>query len=206
MSQDVPKPILFDAFGSIVCEDLLGRQDAFFAELANNPSDVGYEIIYTNEKSHRAFVHRLRANFFVRRFDRDRLKFVLAKPKPAQPVSGEFWRVPLGAEPPAYEPADQELPDATRPFIFGMNSSENVCPSFSPDLFAKLIVDNPGSRARLVIYGPTSSWRKSTAVEELELLTQYTELSKDRVEFYFVHRPREAYTETEYWYLPPRTK
>ena len=98
------------------------------------------------------------------------------------------------------------MPDVTRPFIFGTNFSENVCPSFSADLFAELILDNPGSRARVVIYGPTSSWRLSTANEELELMTRDTHLPKDRIEFYFVRRPGVSYTETEYWYIPARVR
>ena len=204
--QDVPKAVLVDEFGSIVCEDLLGRQDAFFAELSNNPSDMGYEIIYSNEKKSDAFVRRLRANLFIRQFDRTRVRIILAKAKVGSPVSGAFWRVPPGAAPPQYEAIESMASDPTRPFVFGTNFSENVCPSFSADLFAQLILDHPRSRGRLVIYGPTSPWRQLTADEELKMMMDYTKLPKNRIEFYFVHRPNLSYTMTEYWYLPPRKK
>lgn len=205
-SQDARKAILVDEFGSIGCDDMLGRQDAFFAELSRNPSDIGYAIIYSTEKKAEAFVRRLRANLFTRGFDQTRIRIILSKPKVDSSVSGAFWRVPPGAEPPPYEAIELKVPDVTRPFIFGTNFSENVCPSFSADLFAELILDNPGSRARVVIYGPTSNWRRSTANEELELMTRGTQLPKDRIEFYFVRRRGVFYTETEYWYIPPRVR
>jgi len=204
--QDTPKAILVDEFGSIACADMLGRQDAFFAELSSNPMDTGYAIIYSNEEKSEALVRRLRANLFMRQFDRTRVQIVLAKSKDGSPVSGSFWRVPPGAEPPPFESIELKTPDATKPFIFGVSFSESDCPSFSPDLFAQLVLDHPGARARLVVYGPTSAWRQSTADEEYQQLMQYTKLPKDRVEFYFVHRPGEPLSWTEYWYLPPRKK
>jgi hypothetical protein len=204
--QESSKPILLDEFDSIDCENLLGRQDAFFAELSRNPSDIGYAIIYANEKRSEAYVRRLRAHLFIRQFDRTRVRIVLAKPKVESPVSGAFWRVPPGAAPPPYEEIELKASDVTRPFVYATNFSENVCPSFSADLFAQLILDNPRSRARVVIFGSKSSWRQSTANEELELMTQSTKLPKDRIEFYFVHRPGMFHTMTEYWYIPGRKK
>lgn len=76
--QDAPKAILIDEFGSIACEDLLGRQDAFFAELSRNPSDIGYAIVYSSEKKAEAFVRRLRANIFNRGFDQTRIRIILS--------------------------------------------------------------------------------------------------------------------------------
>ena len=44
--QEKPKAELIDEFGNITCEDLIARQDNLIALLQNDPTAVGYVVIY----------------------------------------------------------------------------------------------------------------------------------------------------------------
>lgn len=201
-AQEPPKAILVDEFDSISCEDLLGRQDYFLSELSKNPQDNGYAIIYDSGRNPKGFVKFLNASLYTRRFDRSRIQVILSKGSDKY-TNGRFWRAPPGADLPKFDEIATSLPDLSKPFLFGTEFSENVCPSFSRDLFSKLINENPGSYARTVIIGPSWSLRKSTADDELEMF-EHLGLPKNKIKFYFIHRPKLAFTETEYWYIPPR--
>ena len=203
-TQELPKAVLVDEFGAVSCEDLLSRQDYFLSELSKHPEDKGFAIVYADGRNPKGFVKFLTASLFMRQFDRNRMRIVLAQGK-GDETNGRFWRMPTSAEIPSNDQIPENQFDLTKPFLYGQGFSENVCPSFSPDLFAELILNNPGSRARLVIAGPTSFWRQSTADEELETFERYTKLPKSRIEFYFVHGTP-PYTSTEYWYLPPKKR
>ena len=203
-SQEPPKAVLVDEFGNITCEDLLGRQDYFLSELSKNPQDIGYAIIYSSGRNPQGFVKFLAANMYMRRFDRSRLQIVLSKGTSVD-TSGQFWRIPPGAQLPKFDPVTQPVPNLTKPFLFGTDFSENVCPSFSPDLLAKLISENPGSYARIVISGPTWFWRKAGTQETLEWF-KYSSLDKNRMKFFYIHRPQLQFIETEYWYIPAKNK
>lgn len=204
--QEPPKSVLFDEFGNITCEDLLARNDAFLIELANNPQDIGYVILYSNARNPKGFVRFLEASLFMRRFDRSRIEIGLSSSGGDGDVQGAFWRVPPGATPPVFDKIEIPGPDTSKPFIAGTNFTDNVCPSFSADKYAKLILDTPGSRGRLVIFGPSSLWRRTAAEEELEMFRRHTQLPRNRIELYFVHTSEHSYATTEYWYIPAKKR
>ncbi|MEP6705172.1 MAG: hypothetical protein ABJB34_10245 [Acidobacteriota bacterium] len=206
LAQESPKAVLVDEFGNISCEDLLARNDYFLTQLSNNPQDVGYAIIYANGRNPKAFLRYVEASLFTRQCDRSRIKIILVSNGNNGDVVGAFWRVPPGAPAPVYDRVEVPGPDLAKSFIVGRTFTENVCPSFSPDLYAKLVLDNPGSLARVVISGPSVRWRLSAAREELEMLRRYTKLPRNRIKFYFVHTNDDSNATNEYWYIPRKKR
>ncbi|MBK9165173.1 MAG: hypothetical protein IPM21_14925 [Acidobacteria bacterium] len=204
LGQETPKAVLFDEFGDVQCGDLLARLDAFIVELQNNPGDRGYVLISEANRNPRAFQRMVEASIFTRRFDRERISIVLVGNEMGS--ENQFWRVPLGADAPAFKPIALPEPDLTKPFRYGGEHSETICPTFSLDLFAKLILDNPGSMARVVIVGPTVSSRLQTAKDVRETFERYTKLPADRISFYYVHRKEYWLWETEYWFIPAKRR
>ena len=204
LGQETPKAVLVDEFGFLQCGDLLARLDAFMVELQNNPSDRGYVLISEAKRYPKAFQRIVETSIFTRRFDRERISIVLVGKEMGS--EGQFWRVPLGADAPAFKPTALPEPDLTKPFRYGSDDRVGICPTFSPDLFAKLILDNPGSMARVVIAGPTVSSRLQTAKDVRETFERYTKLPADRISFYYLHRPEEWIWETEYWFIPAKRR
>lgn len=200
-----PKAVLVDEFGHLPCGDLKARTDTFLAELGQNPTDVGYVIVSRSAGNPNSTRKIIRANIFSRQFDRNRIQIRVA---PSSTSGGtQFWRVPAGSEPPQSNEFENENRDFSRAFLFGRSERHDwagVCPTFTPEYYADLILQNPGSKARLVILGPTSNSRQSVADHELDILLRYTKLLRENIEFYFFHRPNLSYTETEYWYIPAK--
>lgn len=202
--QATPQAVLVDEFGRIGCNEFLARLDAFMVELHNNPGDKGYFLISEDTRNPRAFQRMVEASIFTRRFDRERISVAIVSKEIG--AGSQLWRVPLGAEAPAFKPIARPEPDLTKPFKYGSDDSIGICPTFSPDLFAKLILDNPGSKARVVIAGRTVRSRLQMAKGVREILESYTKLPADRISFYYVHRPDEWLWETEYWFIPAKRR
>lgn len=204
-SQVPPKATLVDEFGHVPCEDLKARTDTFLAELGQNPADLGYVILSRSAGNPNVTRQIIRANIFTRQFDRNRLQIRLV---PGSASGGtQFWRVPAGSEPPQSNEFENEVRDFSRAFLFGRSERHDlagVCPTFSPEYYADLILQNSGSKGRLVIFGPTSHSRQSVADHEMDILLRYTKLVRENIELYFFHRPNVSYTETEYWYIPAK--
>src|SRR5688500_4965970 len=95
--QESPKPILVDEFDSVPCGDLLGRTDSFFAELLKHPADAGYVFIFPNAKNPKGYRAWINANTYYRRFDRNRLKIVIASRPSGTATAAQFWRVQSGS-------------------------------------------------------------------------------------------------------------
>lgn len=204
LGQETPKAVLVDEFGNLQCGDVLARLDAFMVELQNNPGDSGYVLISEAKRNPRAFQKVVETSFYMRRFDRERISIVIVGNEIG--AGSQFWRVPLGADAPAFKPIALPEPDLTKPFMYGSDDRVGICPTFSPDLFAKLILDNPGSMARVVIAGPTVSSRLQTAKDVRDTFEHSTKLPTDRISFYYVHRKEEWLWETEYWFLPAKRR
>ena len=200
--------VLIDEFGDVSCEDLKARTDSFLTDLNHKPADLGVVMLSDSTRLPAELTKRIiQANLFSRQFDRDRIQFRF-RPK-AVSSSTQFWRVPAGAQTPASEVFKDPNRDLSKPFLFGQSERHDlagICPTFSPEVFADLITNQPDSRARLVIFGPTAALRRKAADSELEIFLRYTELSKRQIEFYFVPRPDWDYTMTEYWYIPAKKK
>src|SRR5436190_12283192 len=200
--QEPPKAVSVDEFSKIPCEDVKGRTDNFLAELNTNIVDSGVVII-ARSKSSQDTKRIITAHLFNVRFDRSRIS--IRHSEQSSSHGTQFWRVPPGVDAPNSSIFEEPNRDFSKAFVFGYSERDDlagICPTFSPEDFADLIRNNPGSKARLVIFGPSSSSRRAVAFDEIEILRRYTKLLRGQIEIYFVHRPNLDYTETEYWYIP----
>lgn len=200
-AQEPPKAILADEFGAISCEELLAKQDLFFSELASNPQDHGYVIFFLGGKNPKGFLKIATANLYLRRFDRERLKIVLAESKNRH-TDGEFWSVPPGAQPPHFIEVRPVSQDFSKAFVFGEHTEDNVCPAFIPKLYADSIKDHPGSYGKIIVSGPGWRSRKQYADSEIERFENEFGLPRQRLRYHFVHRKGAVLTEAEYWFIP----
>ena len=96
-SQESPKAVLIDEFGSIGCEDLSGRLDVFLNELNSKPNSKGYVVISTNPDVAARLAWRER---FIdgyaryRRFDENRILIVRGILQ--EPIQTQMWVIPQG--------------------------------------------------------------------------------------------------------------
>jgi hypothetical protein len=205
-AQEPPKAVLVDEFENIPCEDVKARTDNFLAELSTNAADAGVVVIAPSKNTQ--YTKRIiAAHMFSRRFDRSRINIRSSEQSSAHGT--QFWRVPIGATAPDSIKFDEPTRDFSKAFVYGNSERDEtagICSTFSPEDFADLIMNNPSSKARLVIFGPNSSSPQLIANDELEMFQKYTALKRNQIQLYFVHRPNLQYAETEYWYIPPRKK
>lgn len=93
-----------DEFGELDLEDELGRWDTFFAELQNNPTHLGFILIYIDSEDTRDSgmdrVSRVIKHAEFRKFDKSRLEFGISRAKDKRT---QYWRIPEGGD---YPPCD----------------------------------------------------------------------------------------------------
>lgn len=95
-----PEPILVDEFGKLSNDEIRAKLDIFFAELANNPTDMGYVINYGTSREIAARERLITNHITFRRFDRSRITMVSGGTSPTGEVNTRLYRVPQGADNP----------------------------------------------------------------------------------------------------------
>jgi len=204
VAQELPKAILVDEFSVISCEDLLARTDVLFAQLIQHPDHTGLVLISRKAQNSRGFREFITATFYLRPFDRERIK-ILEVSSLAE-SSGQFWRLPPGAVSPYYEKTPEPVQDMSKPYVFGYESEERVCPSFVPELYANLLKEHPRSFGKIVVRG--NSWRSRQSLGDyyLDKLRSDFGLSTNQFRIYYIHRPNKPLTEAEFWFVPANDK
>jgi hypothetical protein len=97
--QEKAEAVLIDEFSSMPCDEFLARIDQFFTDLNNNPSSMGYFVIYPEKISARKaipYVNWINAQLALRKFDESRYIIIQGEKRDEQKI--EFWRVPPGSE------------------------------------------------------------------------------------------------------------
>ncbi len=95
-----PQPYLVDEFGALPNDDVRGRLDSFFAEMANNPNNQGYIINYGSDREIAARERLITNHMNLRREDRTRYTLVRGGDT-GEGVKTKLYRIPPGAENPA---------------------------------------------------------------------------------------------------------
>ena len=201
--QAKPKAVLVDEFDEIPCGDLLGRTEAFFAELMRFPSDTGYVNIPSSRKRPDATKIFIRANVYMRRFDASRLRIVINSETPTN--LAQFWRIPAGADSPKFSEVPDQPRDFSKPFIFGQADENGVCPSFIPNDFIEMVKSHPGSHGRMVVRGNTRRARRSLAENFLPHLLSKQGLTKEQLRVHYVPGSTNL-AEVEFWFIPAKQK
>jgi hypothetical protein len=97
----LPQPVQIDEFGVMPADDIRGRLDTFFAELANNPNNQGYIIIYGTDREIAARERLITNHIAFRNFDRSRITIVRGGTHESGTVYTKLYRIPPGADNPA---------------------------------------------------------------------------------------------------------
>lgn len=91
---------LIDEFGRLPNDDIRGRLDTFFAELANNPGHRGYIINYGTPAQVTARERLIRSHITLRRVDPSIITLVNGGASPSGEPTTKLYRVPPGADNP----------------------------------------------------------------------------------------------------------
>ncbi len=204
--QEKVKLEVFDAFGELNCDSLLGRIDSFFYAIKNNPGATGYVIIQGNDKTH--FLRHewwIYSNVESRRFDDSRLVVVRIGGEGELPFT-QFWLVPPGAEKPAYveiQP-DFKIPENGKPFIFNSTAwADGPCPDgLQLKLYSDYLKANPDIRGHVVIFKASDAEFRKEKTGILTKLAGRYKIAPNQLRFFFVKETDYSYTEL--WLVPPR--
>ncbi len=204
--QDEPKAFLVDGFGVLNCGDILARTDHYGDEIKRNPEATGVILINPHKgrpgpaQSRRVLIS---STLQLRGIDPDRYVFYLGN---AEDISTEYWILPTGADLPSLEAEQWNVPpfDTSRPNVFGYSDEIEICPTFVPHVFAKLILDNPGSRGHIVIEtGPNSMLGKWTFAEQwVDTLVEKHGIPRDRLKLFFTKGKDRTFA--EFWFVPAK--
>lgn len=208
-AQEGPKAVLSDEHPNVPCDDTLGRLDAFFAELHNNPGSTGFIVIATSPNNRRYGVFRqetIKSYARVRRFDLDRIKVVRARSDSDMKIS--LWRIPAGAAEPIVDIDESyEIASTAKPFMFGWEDmiEDTICPLIDHGaIFALFLKANPTARANLVFRDDSRALAKWRANHVVSTFVKKHGIARQRFRVFTLRlssRPNNDHI-TEFWYLP----
>ena len=209
--QDSVQSVLVDDFGMIVCGDLQARTDAYAAELRNDLNSKAFILIYPPKIRPELANRRqkiISSTLRNRGIEPDRFSFYLAPPN--EEIRTQFWKVAVDAELPVPHAvlSSEAAVDTSRPFMFGYEDEHLVCPTFVPGVFAKLILENPGSRGHIVIReGYSAMLGKYYFAEEwINELVKKHGVPRKRLRLFFPRERERSLTTAEFWFVPARKK
>ena len=209
-SQDRPKPVLVDEFGVLPCEHIYAKTDALAAEIMNEPGTDAVILIYKPTKlpGLAAGRRKLISSFLqLRGLEPDRYSFYKSETSPDGEIRTLFWKLPLGAEAQVagFEKWPDERPDNSRPFVFGNVDESNICPTYVSKAFAKLILENPGSRGHIVVTMAKDSRidRFGFADGFIKELVEQHNVPRKRLRLFFATGEE---TGAEFWFVPAGKK
>jgi hypothetical protein len=210
-SQDLPKRKLISEFGLLPCEHVHAQTDSFPEEIKEDPVSRAVILIYPpTVRPEQAQRHRRQISSFLqnRGLSADRFSFYKGGKSPDGEIRTEFWKLGPGAELPFTDapPWPEEAPDTSRAFIFGYVYEINICQTFVPRAFARLILENPGSRGHVVIeVGKDAMINKFWFAEQwIKDLVESHGVPRKRLRLYFT-KGKDA-TAAEFWFVPARKK
>ena len=208
--QEKPKAELIDEFGDITCEELIARQDNLMSSLNNDPTAVGYAVIYGNKNDYKKV---WRAKFYIgghiefRNFNEERL--IIIRGKEAEDLRIQFWKVPAGAEKPAFEELNWNftLSANRKPFIFLSTGWEGGPCDIGLQLktYANYLVANPSIRGNVVVFAKSKSEFQDEKEKISGKLTNNYKIPSNQLRF-FHQKIKDEYSYTELWLVPQKKK
>ncbi len=203
-----PTAVLYDEFGDLNCEDILARADAFGSAMSNNPASVAVILIDPpSMRPEKAQIRRrlISSTLQLRGLEPERLSFYQGEA--GEDLRTQFWRVPAGADLPAKATQQWSMPDSdvSRAFIYGYQDELAICPTFVPKAFAKLIMDNPGSRGHIVVTSDKNAMvnKYYFASEWIKTLVEIYGVPRNRLRLFFKKGDEAG---AEFWFVPHRRK
>ena len=214
-AEQAPKSRLLDEMERPNCERLQAAMDGAETEMANNPAEMLYAVVYRRKGEYRAangYGTLIGAWVKNRRFDPSRITIALGPERETLRV--ELIAVPPGADPPKVEtywvrrsPFDgAEIPRKPE-LITTETEDENPCFKDNRGLedLGEFLKENPAARARVVIkISSVRDFNDESKGMRNTLATEYG-IPPGRIRFVHVRTPpwpKGPMKETEYWLLP----
>lgn len=202
-AQEKPQAVLINEAGKTNCETLKLYTDSFTVEYGNEP-DARFFIVIHPDKTALGYAvwQQSIINYQTYNYDPARLKIVRAAPQDDYRIA--FWKVPVGADTPDFKETGWNTPPPNflKPFLFGEEDQDEYCPTFIPELYAKLIKKNPNVRGRLVVYEPSRRNAQAFANEWLKTLTEEFKVPRSRLIWIFAKQQKNRPTSIEFWIVP----
>jgi hypothetical protein len=211
IGQEPTTAVLVDEHGMLPCDDNLGRIDAWYAELATNPSSLGLVVISSPLKKKHLSVFRelmMKTNAKFRGAESLAIKYLRANSEDGFRV--QLWRIPAGAIEPEIESLDLSyaLPTDIEPFILGADYEidDVICPGVSDSyVFAEFLQGNPRARGNIVARNRTLRGARREGSKILKEFQIRYGIPSSRLRVF----PRKSLNLSnnsepivEYWYLP----
>lgn len=207
--QNAPKAELLDEFGLIPCGHLHALTDSYAEEIKKEPGTKAIVLIYP--PSHRPELADKRRKLIssilqLRGLDHDRFSFYKAASSPDGEIRTQYWKAVDGAEMPFREAVSwaENVPDTTRAFMFGYAEEINICPTFVPRAFAKLILNNPGSTGRIVVEAGKDSMENQFAFAEGYMTELVVTEGLPRKRLRLIFKKGKDGTSAEFWFVPAK--
>ncbi len=210
LGQQEPTANLIDEFGKVACEELIARQDNFMGLLKNDPSAIGYAVIYSKKDDH---IKILRDERFIsghiefRGFDEERL--LIIRGKESEDFQIQFWKVPAGAEKPDFKESRQNfsLSAIRKPFIFNSTGWEGGPCSIGLQLktYSNYLTANPNAHGNIVVFAKSRNEFQEEREKISDKLTKNYKISMNQLRF-FHQMIKDEYSYTELWLVPPKKK
>lgn len=209
VSQDLPKPVLSTEFGMLPCEHIHAQTDGFAQEIKTDAGSravilINPPIEHPQEATRR---RRLMVSSFLQLQGVDKTRFTFYKAGRSEDgeIRTQFWFLPAGAHLSMNDWVmwNEEPPDTSRAFRFGYEDEMNICPTFVPRAFAKLILENAGSRGHIVVevggYGIIDKFYFAD-----QLIKELVEMGvpRKRLRLFFTKGKPKDSTGAEFWFVP----
>lgn len=204
------EPRKFDEFGKIPCEDLLARADNFAIEMSANPQATAVVVVSSGSKSAAAVANQV-WQYLTAQLDRsgialDRVQFY-RDPREKEPT-GTLWVVPAGARFPSEEFdawSDGKVFDFSKPFEYGRADELDICSSFSPSPFAKILRENPEVVGKVIVRAERRTSALQTGTYWIDVFRNRG-IPRSRLRLIIGKRSAPMMSYTEFWIVPAKKR
>ena len=207
-AQETPKAELVDEFGALPCEFVLARVDALAHRMQVDPMAAIAIVIYRPVNNPNLVEGRRRlisSALQLRRTDRDRYRFFLIDKSPDGEIRTKIWSVPPGAIGPDDGSAPWDpIPDISRQFMFGYVDETDICPTYVPSAFAKLLLDNPGSIGRVIVTTSPNPIVERFGFAQTFIDELVVRQGVPRKRLRLIFRTSKEETGAEFWFMPAK--
>ena len=211
ISQTRPEANLINEFGPMPCGHIHAWTDASAEEIKKDPTSRLAILLYPpTTRPEQARIYRLQISRFLqlRGLDTDRYSFYKSE-LPETQIRTQFWKLQPGSEQPFADAVrwNEDPPDTSRPFVFGYEDEINICPTFVPRVYARLLRETPGSRGHVVINSGKDAMTDnfSFAEQVMKELVESEGVPRRRLRLFFTKADRNS-TFAEFWFVPARKK
>lgn len=207
-SQEKPKAELVCKFGAVINDTPQALFDNFHSSV-HNTNSKGYVIVHgTKDEPLTNYIVERRIKGCFRWSKRSDVDFVFLLGENREEFEVEFWKVPHGADKPAYieKPRDYKLVGLIEPIKVHMLSiDEEYCPLyFDMKFYSQFLKANSNLVGKIVIYEKTlKSYQREKRKYSRELI-KANGVSVQQINF-----ARGKYygdPDAEFWYIPKKKK